>query len=62
MKSWYDMEKNSQLAQIGPQSTLDERAHQIVEGSKVHDGALYDVGISLLKIASHYSTFNSGYL
>ena len=61
MKSWYDMEKNSQLAQTVPQSTLDERAHQIVEGTKGQDGAMYDVGISLLKITSHYSTFISGY-
>ena len=45
VKSWYDMESHGALKQVDPRSASDERAHDILENTIVHNGKRYDVGM-----------------
>ena len=44
VKSWYDIESFGANKQVDSRSAADARAHEILEGTTIHNGLRYDVG------------------
>ena len=45
VKLWYDIESFGANNQVESRSAADARAHEILEGTTIHNGLRYDVGI-----------------